>query len=190
VSFLVLLALVLTACSQKMRDQPKLGPDEPTNLFANGTSSQLPPADTQARGLLRDDTALFTGKDANGNDVTEFPFPITKDDILRGQERFNIYCAPCHARLGTGGGVVVANGFYTPPTFHDDRLRNAPVGHFFDVITNGLTTANASMPSYANQVPARDRWDIIAYIRVLQYSQHAPVNDLTPEDRQKVQAGG
>jgi len=155
--WLVVAALLVAACSQKMRDQPKLNPDESTSLFSNGTSSQVIAPDTQPRGFLRNDVALYTGKDANGGDVTEFPVPITRDDLLRGQERFNVYCAPCHGRLGTGGGVVVANGFYTPPTYHDDRLRNAPVGHLFDVITNGMTTTNSSMPSYANQVPARDR---------------------------------
>jgi mono/diheme cytochrome c family protein len=169
-----------------MRDQPKLQPDEPTNLFANGTSSQVPVQDTVAQGFLRDDPELFTGKDAKGNDVTQFPFSITKQDMARGQERFNIYCAPCHGQLGNGEGVVVQRGFVQPPTFHQDRLRNAPVGHFYDVITNGL----APMPSYANQIPPRDRWEIIAYIRALQFSQNVNVKDLTPAEQQAVQAGG
>jgi mono/diheme cytochrome c family protein len=185
-ALIVLLSLLLAACSQKMRDQPKLSPDKPTTLFSNGTSSQMPVADTVAQGYLRDDVELFTGKDAKGNDVTEFPFAITRDDLLRGEERFNIYCAPCHGRLGNGQGTVVLHGFVPPPTFHQDRLRNAPVGHFYDVITNGL----APMPSYANQVPVRDRWEIIAYIRALQLSQNVNVNDLSPVDRQGVEAGG
>ena len=185
-ALVLVLSLLLAACSQKMRDQPKLNPDEASAFFASGTSSQPPVADTVPRGYVRDDVALFTGKDAAGQDVTEFPFPITRQDILRGEERFNIYCAPCHGRLGNGAGVVVQRGFVAPPTFHQDRLRNAPVGHFFDVITNGL----APMPSYANQVPVRDRWDIIAYIRALQFSQNVSVNNLTPAERQAVEAGG
>lgn len=182
----LLVSLVLAGCAQKMREQPKLNPDDPSLFFANGTSSQAPVQDTVARGFLRDDVELFTGKDATGADVTQFPFPITRQDIVRGEERFNIYCAPCHGRLGNGGGIVVAHGFMAPPTFHQDRLRTAPVGHFFDVITNGLTP----MPSYANQVSARDRWEIIAYIRTLQFSQNANVNDLPAADRQVLQAGG
>jgi hypothetical protein len=183
---IVFVPLLLAACSQKMRDQPKLNPDEPTTLFANGTSSQAPVADTVARGFLRDDAELVTGKDPSGNDVTQFPFPITRTNILRGQDRFDIYCAPCHGRLGNGAGAIVVHGFFPPPSFHQDRLRNAPVGHFFDVITNGLPP----MPSYANQIPPHDRWDIIAYIRALQYSQNVDAKNLSPADLQAVDAGG
>jgi mono/diheme cytochrome c family protein len=167
-----------------MRDQPKLNPDETTAFFSNGTSSQVPVADTVPRGYARDDAQLFTGKDAAGNDVTELPFPVTRPDLLRGKERFEIYCVPCHGRIGNGLGIVVQRGFVPPPTFHQDRLRNAPVGHFYDVITNGLPP----MPSYANQIPVRDRWEIIAYIRALQLSQNVNVNNLTPAERQAVEA--
>ena len=182
---LILVLLVLAACAQKMRDQPSLKPDESTTFFSNGTSSQAPVADTTARGFLRDDVQLITGKDAAGSDVTQLPFPVARADVLRGKERFEIYCAPCHGRLGNGLGVVVQRGFIPPPTFHQDRLRNAPVGHFYDVMTNGM----APMPSYANQIPPRDRWDIVAYIRALQYSQNVNVNSLTPAERQAVEAG-
>jgi hypothetical protein len=181
-----ILPLLLAACSQKMRDQPKLNPDEASAFFSNGTSSQIPVPDTVPRGYVRDDVMLFTGKDAAGNDVSELPFPVTRQDLLRGQERFNIYCAPCHGRLGNGAGVVVQRGFLAPPTFHQDRLRNAPVGHFYDVITNGLPP----MPSYANQIAPRDRWDIIAFIRALQLSQNESVSNLSPAERQAVEAGG
>ena len=180
---LVLLALVLGACAQKMRDEPKLNPDEPTTFFASGTSSQPLVADTVPRGYAETDVAFFTGKDASGNLVTDFPFPITKQDILRGQERFNIYCAECHGRVGNGGGVVAFRGFPGPPSYHQARLRNAPIGHFFDVMTNGFN----KMPSYANQIPPRDRWDIAAYIRALQLSQDATVSQLPAEDQQKIQ---
>jgi hypothetical protein len=186
VGMLLLASLLLAACSQKMRDQPKLNPDEPTTLFSNGTSSQAPVADTVARGFLQDDAELFTGKDTSGKDVVQFPFPITRTDILRGQDRFDIYCAPCHGRLGNGAGAIVVHGFFPPPTFHQDRLRNAPVGHFYDVITNGLPP----MPSYANQIPPHDRWDIIAYIRALQYSQNVDAKSLSPADQQAIDAGG
>ena len=185
-ALVLILQLLLAACSQKMRDQPKLNPDEASAFFSSGTSSQMPVADTVPRGYVRDDVELFTGKDAAGKDVTELPFPATRQDLLRGEERFNIYCAPCHGRLGNGAGVVVQRGFVPPPTFHQDRLRNAPVVHFYDVITNGL----APMPSYANQIPPRDRWDIVAYIRALQFSQNVSVNNLTPAERQAVEAGG
>src|SRR5579871_2300902 len=186
VGLIIALALVLGACSQKMRDEPNLKPDEPTTFFPNGTSSQMPVPDTVAQGYLQDDVELNTGKDAQGNFVKEFPFPIAKADILRGQERFNIYCAPCHGELGNGDGVVVQRGFVPPPTYHQDRLRNVQVGYLYNVITGGLPP----MPSYANQIPVRDRWDIVAYIRALQLSQNVNVNDLTPAQKQAVQAGG
>ncbi len=182
IAVLFTLTLLISACAQKMRDEPKLNPDEPTTFFASGTSSQPLVADTVPRGYADTDVEFYTGKDANGNLVTEFPFPITKQDLLRGQERFNIYCSECHGRVGNGGGVVPLHGFPGPPSYHQDRLRNAPVGHFFDVITNGF----GRMPSYANQVPPRDRWDIAAYIRALQLSQYAPVDQLPAEDQQKI----
>jgi mono/diheme cytochrome c family protein len=185
------LMLLLTACAQKMRDQPSLKPDEPSHFaglpldanFSAGTSSLPPVSDTVARGYTDLNSALYTGKDAQGNDVTQFPFPITMADIQRGQNRFNIYCAPCHGILGNGGGVVIAHGFTGAPTYHQDRLRNAPVGHIFDVATRGLNT----MPSYANQISPQDRWRIVAYIRALQFSDNAPYNQLPPEDQQAVQ---
>lgn len=182
---LLLVSFVALAC-QPMRDQPKYLQDEPSNLFSSGTSDRPLVPDTVPRGYLHADTAMYDGKDQNGNPVTQFPFPITKDDLLRGQQRFNIYCAPCHGRLGTGGGVVVARGFTTPPTFHSDRLRNAPVGHFFDVITNGF----GAMPDYSNQIEPADRWRIIAYIRALQLSQNATINDVPPDERAKLNSGG
>lgn len=182
---LIGLALMVMAC-QPMREQPKFVQDEPTNLFSDGTSTRPLISDTVPRGYLRDDVLLFTGKDANGQDSTEFPFPVTAEILQRGQARFNIYCAPCHGRLGTGGGVVVARGFTTPPTFHSDRLRNAPVGHFYDVISNGF----GAMPDYSTQIAPRDRWAIIAYIRALQLSQHATINDVPPDQRAALNAGG
>ncbi|HEX5414100.1 MAG TPA: cytochrome c [Chloroflexota bacterium] len=182
IAVLVVLTLVLAACAQKMRDEPKLNPDEASAFFASGTSSQPPVPDTVARGYANTDVEFNTGKDAQGNLVTEFPFPITRPDLLRGQDRFNIYCSECHGRVGNGGGVVAFNGFPGPPSYAQDRLLNAPVGHFFDVMTNGY----GRMPSYANQIPTRDRWDIAAYIRALQLSQHAEVSQLPTEDQEKI----
>ena len=115
------------------------------------------------------DEARFTGK-ANGAEVNEFPFPITRADLDRGQERFNIFCSPCHGRLGDGQGMVVKRGFMAPPSYHSERVLKAPLGHFFDVVTNGF----GAMPSYASRVPVDDRWRIIAYIKALQYSQCRP----------------
>ena len=121
-----------------------------------------------ARGNLRIDKARYTGKDGN-KDVDDFPFPITRADVLRGQERFNIYCSPCHSRLGDGNGMIVRRGFRKAGDYHTEKLLKAPVGHFFDVITNGF----GAMPSYASRVEPDDRWRIAAYIRVLQLSENA-----------------
>jgi mono/diheme cytochrome c family protein len=120
---------------------------------------------------------LFTGKDSNGQDATEFPFPITREVLQRGRDRFEIYCVPCHGYTGDGDGLVVQRGFNPPPSYNSDRLRQAPVGHFFDVVTNGF----GAMPSYAAQIPVQDRWAIIAYIRALQLSQDATINDAPPD---------
>jgi hypothetical protein len=172
------------ACRQQMFQQPSYRPFQPNSSFADGTSARSLPADTVARGQLRDDTLLFTGKDSTGQDATEFPFPVTYDILLRGQQRFDVYCAPCHGYVGDGDGMVVRRGFTTPPTYHSDRLRQAPVGHFFGVITNGF----GSMPSYAYQVPVPDRWAVIAYIRALQLSQAAPIADAPPDVRARLEA--
>jgi mono/diheme cytochrome c family protein len=119
-------------------------------------------------------------------DIDYFPITVTAELVARGQERFNIFCAPCHSRLGDGQGMIVKRGFRQPPSFHIDRLRDAPVGHFFDVETNGF----GAMPDYAQQVSPRDRWAIIAYIRALQLSQHAPLADVAPDKRGELDAGG
>lgn len=179
---LAALALLATACYQKMAENPRYDPLEPSSFFADGSSARPLPADTVARGHLRDDSLLFTGK-VNNEPVDQFPFPITREVLLRGQERFNIYCAPCHGPTGEGDGMVVQRGFSRPPSYHSDRLRQAPVGHFFDVMTNGFGV----MPSYAAQIPVRDRWAIAAYIRALQLSQHATLDDVPPDVRQQLE---
>jgi mono/diheme cytochrome c family protein len=125
--------------------------------------------DTVARGQLHLDDARYTGK-VNGKDIDYFPIQITRADLARGQERFTIYCSPCHGRLGDGRGMVVLRGLQPPPSYHDPRLVTAPIGHFFDVMTNGF----GAMFSYASRVPVDDRWRIAAYIKALQLSQNAP----------------
>jgi mono/diheme cytochrome c family protein len=155
-------------CRQDMHNQPKYRPLRPSAFFADGSSARPLVEGTIARGALQDDEPFFTGKNGK-DDVTEFPFAVDDKVLDRGQERFNIYCSPCHDRTGSGNGMVVQRGYRQPPSFHIDRLRSAAVGHFFDVITNGF----GAMPDYKAQVAPRDRWAIIAYVRALQLSQHA-----------------
>ena len=170
--------LAVSGCRQDMHNQPKFIPLRESDFFADHRSERPLVEGTVARGDAELDDLLFTGK-VNGEDSTVFPFPVTWDVMTRGQERFNIYCSPCHARTGNGDGMVVRRGFRAPPSFHLDRLRQAPVGHFFDVMTNGF----GAMPDYQAQVPARDRWAIIAYIRALQASTAAGLGDV-PADKQ------
>lgn len=167
------LLLFLTACPQKMADQPRAETYESSDFFEDGRSARPPVPGTIARGQLREDTALYTGKD-NGELIRAFPIHVDRTVIERGRERFSIYCTPCHDAAGTGRGIVVRRGFRQPSSYHIERLRKAPVGYFFDVITHGFGT----MSSYASQVPPRDRWAIVAYIRVLQFSQHATEQDV------------
>jgi mono/diheme cytochrome c family protein len=184
---LAAVSLLAAGCSRlDMQDQPKYRPQRPSDFFADGRSERPPVAGTIARGDLEDDTAFYQGKDASGKDIEEFPVAVDKAFIERGQTRYDIYCAPCHGRIGNGLGMIVRRGFKQPPSYHIERLRNAPVGHFYDVISNGY----GAMLNYAAQVQPRDRWAIIAYIRALQYSENANVNDLPQEARAKVPAIG
>jgi mono/diheme cytochrome c family protein len=173
--------LLLFACRQKMSNQPKYDPLEPSDFFADGMSARPRIPGTVARGELALDGFVSTGK-INGQDGDGFPFPITAEVMNRGEERFNIFCSECHGKLGDGNGMVPARGYRRPPSYHTDTLRVAKTGHFFDVMTNGF----GAMPSYAPQVPVVDRWAIIAYIRALQLSQNATVNDVPPDLRGKL----
>lgn len=164
-----------------MHVQPKYKPLDPTSFFDDGRSERPVVPGTVARGHLQIDEQLYTGK-VNGMLVDTFPFPITRQDLARGQERYNIFCSPCHGRLGDGQGMIVQRGFPPPPSYHQDRLRQAPVGHFFDVITNGY----GRMYSYASRVSPEDRWKIIAYIRALQLSQRATINDMPENERERL----
>jgi len=198
------LVLSCGACQQEMAEQPSYRPLKPSRFFPDGLSARPLVEGTVARGDARLDREFYTG--LRGPEAGEaavdalagislpvartaldekpyvaaFPFPVTRAVLDRGKERFTIYCAVCHGPLGHGDGVVVQRGFTEPPTYHSDRLRSAPVGYFFDVITRGY----GSMPDYAPQVPPRDRWAIVAYLRALQLSQHAPLADL-PEPARK-----
>ena len=174
----VLAAIVAaSACRQDMHDQPKYVPFRQSSFFGDERSARPLVPGTVARGQRHEDRLLYTGK-VNGADATVFPFPVDARVMTRGQERFNIYCSPCHGQTGQGDGMVVRRGFRRPPSFHQDRLRNAPVGHIFDAITNGF----GAMPDYAAQIRAEDRWAIIAYVRALQLSEHATLADV-PADR-------
>jgi len=170
------------ACRNDMHNQPRYKTYAGTDFFGDGRSQRPAIEDTVARGQLHLDEARYTGK-VNGKDVETIPIQITKEDVLRGQERFNIYCSPCHGRVGNGHGMIVSRGLRQPPSYHEERLLNAPIGHFFDVMSNGY----GSMYSYASRVAVDDRWRIAAYIRALQLSQNAP-NDVAA--RFEMKAGG
>jgi mono/diheme cytochrome c family protein len=175
------LAALLAGCEINMFEQPRYDAFESSALFEDGMSERPRVAHTVARGQLEEDEALYSGTE-NGVLVDRFPFAITRDNLARGHERFEIYCAPCHGALGDGKGMIARRGFKAPPSYHDDRLRQAPVGYFFFVITSGF----GAMFSYAEDVKPADRWNIIAYIRALQLSQNASFADLTADERHRL----
>ncbi len=177
--------LLSTACRLDMHLQPKYKGLESSTFFSDGRSARPVVEGTVARGQLRVDELLYTGK-INGTPADVFPFPITHQDLERGRERYNIYCTPCHDYAGGGQGMIVRRGFPPPPSYHIDRLRKAPVGHFFDVMTNGYGT----MFSYADRVSPEDRWRVAAYIRALQLSQNATVRDVPEKELEKLQRSG
>lgn len=179
-SRVLLLALIvpLAGCRHDMQDQPRYKPLAESDFFADHRSARPQVEGTVARGHLRIDQARYVGK-VNNADINYFPIPITLADVKRGQERFNIYCSPCHGRLGDGMGMVVQRGYRQPPSYFSPRLMTAPVGHYFDVITNGF----GGMPTYASRVAPDDRWRIIAYIRALQLSMSGKASDV-PADQQ------
>ena len=178
--------LLSIGCRQDMHDAPRFDPLERIDpaIHSDARSARDPIPGTIARGLLKEDTVLYTGKTADGKLAATAPMAVDRKFLLRGQERFNIYCSPCHDRVGTGNGMIVRRGFKQPQTFHSDRLREQPLGYFVDVMTNGF----GQMSSYAHQVKPEDRWAIATYIKALQYSQNARVLELSAEDRQKLMA--
>lgn len=191
-------AALASGCQQRMADQPSFKPLQPSTFFDDDRSARKLVPGTVARGHLGVNRAFFTGRmqegqapsapaqgaentkqafEENAAFVREFPIPVTEKLIQHGYNRYMIYCVVCHDPLGTGQGKIVERGYTTPPSYHIDRLRNAPVGRLFAVATEGY----GSMPSYAAQIPPEDRWAIVAYIKALQLSQHFPVESLTPE---------
>lgn len=180
---LTMLVLLLAGCQQDMAQQPRVKPLSANPFFADGRGSRLPVPGTVARGQLREDEQLYTGK-VNGQLAETFPFAIRREDLERGRERYNIYCSPCHGYAGDGNGMIVQRGLKAPPSFHIERLQKLPAGHFFDVMTNGL----GAMQDYSAQVSAEDRWRIAAYIRALQLSQNATLADVPAAERQKLEA--
>jgi len=185
VSAIATLGLVCLAggCRKDMQVQPRYNPYDASNFYGDSRSARPPVPGTIARGQLHLDELLYTGK-VDGKEADVFPFPITRADLERGRERFNIYCSPCHDVTGSGRGMIVLRGFPPPPSLHLDRLRHAPVGHFFDVMTNGLGV----MYSYSYRVNPEDRWRIAAYIRALQLSRQASIDDVPVEQQKALQA--
>lgn len=168
---------------QAMYDQPKYTAMQESTFFTNGMSARLPVEGAVARGYLEDDPHLHEGR-IDGNFVDSFPFEITTEVMKRGQQRFNIYCTPCHDHTGSGNGIIVQRGFKKPTSFHDERLVKSPEGYFYNVIKNGYGV----MMDYSAQVPVEDRWAIIAYIRALQLSQRATIDDVPENLRAELQA--
>ena len=160
-----------------MHQAPRYDPYDESAIFPKGMSAQQLVEGTVARGHLNEDELLYTGK-IDGKPADEFPFPITAADLDRGEQRYNIYCSPCHGRTGEGNGMVVQRGFKQAASYHVDRLRTMPVGYFFETMTNGF----GSMPDYRSQITVPDRWRIVAYIRALQLSHHATTADV-PADQ-------
>jgi mono/diheme cytochrome c family protein len=184
VLLVILASIALSACRQEMANQPRYDPYDESTFFSDRLSARPLPIGTVPRNSMGRNTVLDSGI-TNGEPAAAFPFPVTMDVLQRGRQRYNIYCVPCHGFVGFGDGMAARRGFRRPPTsFHIDRLRQAPPGHFFDVITNGF----GAMPSYAFQIEARDRWAIVSYVRALQLSQAATMADVPSDELQRLQS--
>lgn len=191
----VIALLALAGCRQDMQDQPRYKPLAGSDFFPDGRSARPIVEGTVARGHL-DEPAFYYDGTIDGKEIDFLPVPddpkvmemgpeaYSKMLLARGQERYNIYCSPCHSRVGDGNGMVVQRGFRNPPSFHIDRLRTAPLGHFVNVMAKGF----GAMPDYAVQVPPADRWAIAVYIRALQLSQHATMADVPPDEATRLEA--
>jgi mono/diheme cytochrome c family protein len=179
---MAVIALALVGCHRDMYDQPRYEPLERSDFFRDGRSSRPLVPGTVPYGSAPRDEVLHTGR-AGGQLASELPVPLSEGLLERGRERFDIYCSMCHGRTGEGNGMIVERGYRQPPTFHSDRLRGVPIGHFFDVMTNGF----GAMPSYAPQVPVEDRWAIAAYIRALQLSQHTTLDEAPGDIRRQLE---
>jgi cytochrome c553 len=175
-------AFAAAGCRQDMHDQPKLRGMRGSAFFADGRGVRPKVVGTVARGELHEDELLYTGK-VEGKLADVFPFEITRKDLERGRERFEIYCTPCHDRTGSGNGMIVQRGMKRPPSYHIQRLREQPPGYFFDVMTNGF----GAMFDYSDRIKPEDRWRIAAYIRVLQLSQNGTLADVPAPERKKLE---
>ena len=184
---LTLLALglaFLASCRQDMHDGAYVEPYESSSFFDDGRGARPQVPGTVARGGLQEDEHLFRGT-VNGEQATDFPMDVTAELLARGENRYVIYCAPCHDAAGTGQGMVVKRGFTSPPTYHSDRLRDMPVGYFFDVITNGF----GAMYDLSDRIEPEDRWAIVAYVRALQLAQDARIDDVPADQRARLEGG-
>jgi mono/diheme cytochrome c family protein len=177
IAWLIICLTVATGCNLDMRHQPRYEAFEESTFFEDNLSARPQVLDTVARGQLRADAHLYTGQ-VNGEFAQTFPFTVTLETLERGQERYDIFCSPCHGLVGDGQGIIVEYGLRAPPSFHTPELREEAPGYYFDLITRGTRV----MPSYASRIRPEDRWAIIAYIRALQLSQNADVSDVPPEE--------
>lgn len=182
--FLAVLALASAACDQ-MQDQPRYEPYEFSEFWEDGTSARPVPANTVPRQEAQMDSSFLTGRSDDGELLQDFPIEVTLQVLERGQERYDIFCSPCHGLTGEGDGMIVQRGMPAPPSFHEQRLRDAPPGHYFDVITNGF----GQMFAYGYRVPPADRWAITAYVRALQLSQNASPDSIPPEELERLEDG-
>ena len=171
-------------CRYDMQDQPKFRPYRRTDFFGDERSARPRVPGTVARGELHEDSLLFSGK-SGAAFADAFPVPVDEALLRRGQERYRIYCSPCHGLLGRGDGMVVRRGYRPPSSFHVERLRAQPAGYFFDAISHGF----GAMPDYAAQIPVKDRWAIVAYVRALQLSQNVPLADVPADKRAELEKG-
>jgi mono/diheme cytochrome c family protein len=177
----VLVVVASSACRRDMQDQPKYTPLQPSSFFVDGRSARPVPPNTIPRGHLNDDDSFHTGG-ANGTFLDTIPVALSRPMLERGRQRYDIYCAPCHSNIGDGNGMIARRGFKIPANFHTDRLRQAPPGYVFQVISNGY----GAMPDYSNQLNVNDRWAIVAYIKALQLSRNATVADVPSDAKQQL----
>jgi mono/diheme cytochrome c family protein len=182
---LLVAAISAGGCRQDMHNTPVGQPLRASMFFKDASSARPLVEGTVARGTLQDDQAFYTGKNG-ATDADALPFALTAEVLDRGENRFNIYCTPCHGLSGQGDGMIVRRGYRAPPSFHTDRMQQMAIGHFYDVMTNGF----GAMPDYRAQISPRDRWAIAAYVRALQLSQHASAAELSAEERAKLSQPG
>jgi hypothetical protein len=180
---LILAALLLTAGCDDMENQPKFEPLEESQLFPDRRSARPLPTGVVARAEGVEDPEAYSARDENGELIDSFPYPVTLEVLQRGRERYDVFCGPCHGQDGYGQGMIVQRGFSPPPSLHEERLRQAPAGHIYEVITLGF----GRMYAYDDRVQPADRWAIVAYVRALQLSQYAAVQDLPADELQNLQ---